>query len=248
MKSAPCGIQCPKHTTRRHWLKRLALSCGAFAALRNSVFTLPADALDNRNKLRIDLSLLPTLELNGGSAMLTYDSEQTVLLVNRESETDYYVLDPRCTHQGCRVDPYSSSTSSIICPCHGSEYSISGQVTQGPAVSNLNYYNVALEEPATLAIEIGGFFHHIESIALHSTAADTTRLRITFPTIAGGTYALRHAPSLDEAFVPIGFRTSPSSPTVLSQYTANGATASLYVDASGAAGFFKLELLVFQIG
>lgn len=247
MKSEPCCLQCPKHDSRRQWLKRLALTCSALSAVRSGTLATPASALDNRNKLRIDLSLLSALELNGGSAMLTYDNEQTVLLVNRESESDYYVLDPRCTHQGCRVDPYSPSTSTIICPCHGSEYSISGQVTQGPAVSNLNFYNAVLEDANTLAIEIGGFFHHIESVSFHSITAGGTKLRITFPTIAGATYSLRHAPSLDDPFVPIGFTTSPASSVVQSQYTANGSTTSLYVTSAGTTGFFKLELVVFQI-
>lgn len=246
MKSEPCRIQCPK-ASRRQWLKTMVMSFGALAALRNGIFSPVASALDNRNKLRIDLSLLPVLDLNGGSAMLTYDGEQTVLLVNRESDTDYHVLDPRCTHQGCRIDPYSVSTGAAVCPCHGSEYNIAGHVTQGPAVSNLNTYTATLESPTTLAVEIGGFFHQISSISLHSKTTTTTRLRITFPTISGATYALKHAPSLEEAFVPIGFSTTPGGTTFQSTFLANGSLTSLYVDAAGLSGFFTLELLVFQI-
>lgn len=248
MKSAPCCIQCPKsRTSRRQWLKQLTMSCGSLVAVRNGIFTPDASALDNRNKLRIDLNLLPVLDLNGGSAMLTYDSEQTVLLVNRESETDFHVLDPRCTHQGCRIDPYSPSTASAACPCHGSEYDIAGHVTRGPAVNNLNFYAATLETPTTLAVEIGGFFHQINAISLHSQSPTNVRLRISFPTLSGATYALKHAPMLEETFVPIGFTTTPNGTTFQSTLLANGSQTSVYVDAAGATGFFSLDLIVFQI-
>ncbi len=41
-----------------------------------------------------------------------------------------------CTHQGCTVNQVSNGL--IMCPCHGSEYSITdGSVKQGPAPSPL---------------------------------------------------------------------------------------------------------------
>ena len=46
-----------------------------------------------------------------------------------------------CTHQGCTVN-YDSAASGFKCPCHGSEYNISGAVTQGPAPSALSKYTV----------------------------------------------------------------------------------------------------------
>lgn len=48
-----------------------------------------------------------------------------------------------CTHQGCTVN-YDSAASGFKCPCHGSEYSISGAVTQGPAPTALKKYTVAI--------------------------------------------------------------------------------------------------------
>ena len=41
-----------------------------------------------------------------------------------------------CTHMGCTVNQVSNGL--IMCPCHGSEYSISdGSVKQGPAPTPL---------------------------------------------------------------------------------------------------------------
>ena len=48
-----------------------------------------------------------------------------------------------CTHQGCTVND-DSAASGFKCPCHGSEYSISGAVTQGPAPSALTKFTVTV--------------------------------------------------------------------------------------------------------
>ena len=48
-----------------------------------------------------------------------------------------------CTHQQCTVN-YDAGANGFKCPCHGSEYSISGAVTMGPAPSSLRKYTVAV--------------------------------------------------------------------------------------------------------
>ena len=42
-----------------------------------------------------------------------------------------------CTHQGCELNVGGGIYS---CPCHGSEFSIKGEVLQGPAEINLKTY------------------------------------------------------------------------------------------------------------
>jgi|ERR1051325_8559583 cytochrome b6-f complex iron-sulfur subunit len=46
-----------------------------------------------------------------------------------------------CTHQGCLTDIFSGSR--FVCPCHGSEFSNTGAVTQGPAARPLDKYTTA---------------------------------------------------------------------------------------------------------
>lgn len=46
-----------------------------------------------------------------------------------------------CTHQGCDVSRFESSR--IICDCHGSEFSTSGQAVKGPASAPLKEYAVS---------------------------------------------------------------------------------------------------------
>ena len=60
----------------------------------------------------------------------------------RASDTQYVALWPECTHQNCEVNPRSGI---LVCPCHGSEYDISGIVLNGPAENNLKSFNVTTD-------------------------------------------------------------------------------------------------------
>lgn len=44
---------------------------------------------------------------------------------------DFRAFTSVCTHEGCDVNAFA--TGRIRCPCHGSQYDISGQVVVGPA-------------------------------------------------------------------------------------------------------------------
>lgn len=51
----------------------------------------------------------------------------------------YIALDSTCTHQGCTIG-YSSTANNFPCPCHGSVYSTTGAVLNGPTTVALNSY------------------------------------------------------------------------------------------------------------
>ncbi|MEP6651548.1 MAG: Rieske (2Fe-2S) protein [Lapillicoccus sp.] len=57
------------------------------------------------------------------------------LVVTRPNATDVRVFSAVCTHQGCVVPSVANGT--ISCPCHGSAFSLSGEVTSGPATRPL---------------------------------------------------------------------------------------------------------------
>ncbi len=50
-----------------------------------------------------------------------------------------------CTHEQCTVN-YDAGANGFKCPCHGSEYNISGGVTLGPAPSALRKYTVTVTD------------------------------------------------------------------------------------------------------
>ena len=66
------------------------------------------------------------------------------LIIIRNGDNDYTVLSKVCTHQGCTVS-YNPKTNQVPCPCHGSLYSITGEVINGPAPDNLTKYDVRIE-------------------------------------------------------------------------------------------------------
>jgi cytochrome b6-f complex iron-sulfur subunit len=48
-----------------------------------------------------------------------------------------------CTHEGTAI-AYNQGKAKFVCPNHGSEFSQTGQVTLGPALSNLKTYTVTV--------------------------------------------------------------------------------------------------------
>jgi Rieske Fe-S protein len=72
----------------------------------------------------------------GGAARV--DSNAGLFLISRTSDTTFTVIDGTCTHEGCTIT--GATSSQFVRPCHGSRYSLTGQVQEGPAKANLRQY------------------------------------------------------------------------------------------------------------
>ena len=90
------------------------------------------------NKITIDLTNPTYAALNtiGGSFIV-----QGIIVANTGSG-NYVALSSICTHQGCTVG-YSSAANNFPCPCHGSIFSPSGSVINGPAATSLQSYSIS---------------------------------------------------------------------------------------------------------
>jgi Rieske Fe-S protein len=51
------------------------------------------------------------------------------LFVYRQDDGSYSAVSTRCMHRGCPVEPVGPK---LVCPCHGSEYTPTGEVLRGP--------------------------------------------------------------------------------------------------------------------
>jgi cytochrome b6-f complex iron-sulfur subunit len=98
------------------------------------------DDMDNSGDITIDLSsnAFSALGTVGGFAY------KNNIIVIRSAESSYIALSKLCTHSQCTVT-YSHANGNLPCPCHGSIFSTSGNVLNGPASTNLKQYNVKKE-------------------------------------------------------------------------------------------------------
>ncbi len=81
----------------------------------------------------IALSAVPS-----DSSVSVKDSTGRILLIT-QSGGKLTALDSTCTHMGCTVAPDGSK---LQCPCHGSQFTLTGSVIQGPAPSALHPVSV----------------------------------------------------------------------------------------------------------
>ncbi len=95
------------------------------------------DSTSGGGDLTVDLSQSVNSVLNspGGFKVI-----QSVIVINKG--TGFVAMSSICTHQGCTVN-FDSVSNTLICPCHGSKFSLEGTVVNGPAITPLQLYKVS---------------------------------------------------------------------------------------------------------
>jgi cytochrome b6-f complex iron-sulfur subunit len=73
-----------------------------------------------------------------GSAAMVRTGSSGDLLVARTAQDTFSALTATCTHEACSINGFRSPN--FVCPCHGSQFSTSGQVINGPATRALRTY------------------------------------------------------------------------------------------------------------
>ena len=69
----------------------------------------------------------------------------------KRDEGGLYAINATCTHLGCLV---KQSSTGFDCPCHGSRYTASGAVTNGPATQPLNYSALSLNSEGKVVLDV----------------------------------------------------------------------------------------------
>ncbi len=60
------------------------------------------------------------------------------------ADGSFLALSRTCTHLGCSV-PWDEEKNQFVCPCHGSTFSLNGEVLSAPAPRPLDTYPVRIE-------------------------------------------------------------------------------------------------------
>jgi len=91
----------------------------------------------------IDLGDAANRELAAVGGALLIDSASDTIMVIRTSDSHVAALSAICTHAGCAMD-YNTTQQQLDCGCHGSQFSIAGQVVRGPANRPVRVYTATL--------------------------------------------------------------------------------------------------------
>jgi len=104
---------------------------------------LPGPGPGNGNPIPDGLTIdLTSQEFSALQTVGGYTYKSNVIII-RSGENQYMAFSSICTHEGCTVT-YSHAGSNLPCPCHGSVFSNSGSVLQGPATAALKKYSVTI--------------------------------------------------------------------------------------------------------
>ena len=126
--------------SRRTFLKIGLTGIVAFFAFAWNRITLNHIALND-----IKSTVIPNPANNSVSFVNEY------IIINKNNTI--CVLTAHCTHLGCKIN--KTENGHLVCPCHGSEYDLSGKVTKGPAYKSLNEVSFKISPDGT-QLEING--------------------------------------------------------------------------------------------
>ena len=156
-------------------------------------------------------------------------------------------MNPKCTHNGCTVNKYSTTYNGILCPCHGSFYDIDGTVLNGPASRDLAPYRASYDvNKSLLSIELPDFNLSITNISVFSKTGNNTRLALTFPTISASQYEIHYTEDLSAAGQRVLFSKTPTGSASATTLVGTGSDMTAYVDSVVSRGFYQIGLIIAQ--
>ena len=133
---------------RRQFLRQAAAATivGAAASFTLEHAAKADEAVPSAAHQKFHLPLDGELATIGGFILVDVkeNRESRKVIVARVDANTLAACSATCTHQGCDVE-YDGGAKQWACPCHGSRFSLDGQVVQGPAIDPLEQFTAALE-------------------------------------------------------------------------------------------------------
>jgi cytochrome b6-f complex iron-sulfur subunit len=133
--------------TRRDLIQKVIIAGTVYLVIPPALSSCSKDETDNGTggnggggggkTITLDLTNATYAALNnaGGSVVV-----QNIIVANTTG--GYIALSSVCTHEGCTIG-YNSTLNNFPCPCHGSVYSATGSVVNGPATVAVKSYAVS---------------------------------------------------------------------------------------------------------
>ncbi len=112
--------------------------------------TVTPDAMTNPAVTMCGANLCIDLKAASNAVLTMVDGAMTVvaphdrIIVICTAANSYVALSDVCTHAGCSV-AYNKSNKDLQCPCHGSQYTLTGSVMRGPATRPLAKYQTMFD-------------------------------------------------------------------------------------------------------
>jgi cytochrome b6-f complex iron-sulfur subunit len=137
----------PEELSRRGFLGLVGSGCMAVLCLGSTAavgqYMWPNVLFEEPSKV----VLMRPEDVEPGS--ITAFPSKKVFLVR--SQDGFYAFTSVCTHLGC-VTNYDKAQGKILCPCHGSQFDLTGRVVGGPAPRPLPRLELTLEK-GTLVVD-----------------------------------------------------------------------------------------------
>ena len=126
---------------RKAFIKKCSWSClGAFAGIVLLPSCYSAKYVDSTlmaDNLIVDLSHFPA-EVEGTSSIIVAHAKlKYPIVIFRKGEKYFKALLMKCTHQGIELRLYGDR---LHCTAHGSQFSLGGEVLNGPASRSLRSF------------------------------------------------------------------------------------------------------------
>ena len=96
------------------------------------------------SEITIALASSP-IENKNTRALVQYNNGNGAILAEHNSDDTYKALSGICTHRSCVISAFDGSNNVFVCPCHGSQFDLNGNVKQGPATNKLGSYSTRVE-------------------------------------------------------------------------------------------------------
>lgn len=131
---------------RRDFIKSACLTCaGSIGAAWLLQACTPQKYITNvtvkENKLAIKKSEFTVVKkdktIQQKFILVKPENAQFPIAIYKLNDNEYKALYLQCTHQGCELSPHETM---MVCPCHGAEFNPKGEVTNGPAETNLKSF------------------------------------------------------------------------------------------------------------